>query len=301
MPRPRKHIAKKRRIDDGTEEGRIIYEHYNKYRVSDKVNSTKVNANRALRDDMYVEQMYKTFKMRKYDNRQDFEKAMTSKFPYKQDELDTLWREYEHRDMLIRTGQYEEIRYQYYRDKYVAAMELRNVDSKYVNRIKSLSLEQWKQLINVPNSSKSRTDDKALPVLGGGFVSTQPGASDDIKTQEFIKLLERAFSLAGIPLEDKEQLSDAIEEASNDDERMDRTITRGYRLLNKERRQAIYDEGSDSELLLSLGDELARQYESRGRTYETSKKGYRYIRGVGSTNPDTKNYLLALAIISHMK
>lgn len=285
----RKHIAKQRKVSD------TITAHYGKYRVADTIMNMRVDTRRKQISETEINRVYERFQMTRYKNKAEFTKEMSSHFPYSQEEIDTLWREYEHRDDLVRTGQYEEARLENYRKNYIDTLRSRNVPEEIINRIQNLSLNEWSDLIQQPNADKGKEKDRVLPVLGGGFLTTKPGANDNDKLEEFIEELEEAFNEAGLSLDIADTIQSIIDETEQDDVNIARRFIR-----SREDRNMVYDEGSEAEEIISIGKIVADRYKDEGRSYQISKSGYKYIRGIGSTRPGSKNRALALAIIYHL-
>ena len=199
-----------------------------------------------------------------------------------QDRIDEGWRDYQHRDDLIRTGQYEEFRTLDYKTNYVKSMKGWALDAKYIDAIENADINKLKILFSLPDTEKDSKDKYQLPVLGFYY-----GKLDNNQLAEVINKIELALKAANIFVDDitiettipemhekyKERAFSIAEKS------IARTAYRNLQLTDRPE-ELNYDE---------LYSSMLYAYENKRLKVKTNKKGYKYIPFVGSTNPKSKN------------
>lgn len=183
-----------------------LKEYYGGYVISDVVRDmpvnmklyeqkTKFGIHNELED--YVKEMHKKFKIPYYTGRADFvNKKLAMQFTDAQ--IEALWVEYEHREKLIVTGQYEKLRLDLFRKNYIKGMERLGMSKAEIEHFKKLTDEQLDELIYYPDLRKDSAKKRYLPELGNFTY-------DDISSLENTRQeLELAYKVVGIEtLEDE--------------------------------------------------------------------------------------------------
>lgn len=110
--------------------------------------------------------------------------------------LDKQWEFYQHRELLIQSGQYDEIRTEQHRQQYIEHLRLANVDADVIENINRLTPEQWARLITYPSVDPSTPTTRILPQMTDIYSSTYQYDSDkyDVVKQE----IQEAFKDAGL-------------------------------------------------------------------------------------------------------
>lgn len=213
----------------------------------------------------------------------DVEKFIQDKV---RDRINQDIKDYEHRDALIRTGQYDEIRTRLYKVNYVESMQAWGIDESLIKAIEKASPTELAVLFTTPDAKKDSKDRYALPVLGFYY--------GELKGEQLNEVEERirdAIIGAGINIPDEDyngeddtpsnaiityqlRRSFTTTEAS--------TARNMYRRLPKDMRPVGLNYGN-------LYHSMLLQYQAGKLKIRRSKAGNLYIPFVGSTNPKSKN------------
>lgn len=300
-------MAKKKDID-------LLDEHFKKHRISDKVRSTPVNQyrlNKALEDPnirQKVSDVYEKFGIKEYEiSSKGYAQFRKDKLAVGigidsigNKELEKAWREYQHRDDLIISGQYEDLRAEIFRDNYLKAMEKTNLSPEAILNVQKLSLENWKTIMTLPKSNKKDEKDTLMPHIGGFHYNA---ASEDYITA-VIGEIKTAFDTLGVKYVEEDVIKKKTEIAiakvktmrintTENAYKLDRLISRlpkdaKIRIENEPYRN---NEDIVAQKIVVVGGNIP---ESR---IKISKAGNRYIPGVGSTREGTPNEKFMKALL----
>lgn len=126
-----------------------------------------------------------------FDNYQNFKENARRYGNYTNKEILREWRRYKHRDLLIATGQYQEIRSEEYRVNYVRAMAEKGIDQNLIEFILNLSLEEWNNFSILPTTDKGSRLKHQAPDLSQFYIED----TDDIGdlNEEIFRTLEQAL------------------------------------------------------------------------------------------------------------
>lgn len=276
----------------------IINEYYEKRRISESVRGIKVNQdmlNTALQNPNYMEQreaVYSKFEIKSYANEYEFRLAKRSIYPnIPDDKLAEMWKDYLHRDKLIISGQYEQYRYESYREKYLDALKRMAMPSYVIKSIERIPLENWKDIIILPSPNKNEESDKQFPKLGGFTY----GEASRQQVARITSEITDAFRALKIEMVNPEAIQSLTKDIISRHESVEDSIETAYVLDNltsvvpalKNKSSLKYD--TIEEEIVSLGMDLPTLTKKGTPMVKTSKTGHRYIPFVGSTNPNTKN------------
>ena len=100
---------------------------------------------------------------------------------------------YEHRELLILSGQYDEIRMNMYREQYISHLKLGNMHEEVIRNINELTPEQWKKLVEQPDARVDSEKTRELPFLSN--IYSYDSRTDNSDTIQEIK---EAFKSAGL-------------------------------------------------------------------------------------------------------
>lgn len=283
--------------------GKSIQSYFRKGHVSDAVNDIEVDVDRlekALDDPSTYERadaVYEKFGMRKYKDIDEFTDYMSKFNPnMPMSDIEKLWADYEHRDDLILSGQYEEYRLQLIKDNYLEAAKKSGLSEKVIHNIENLPLDKWDKMVYYPSDSKETTYDQILPRIGEftyAILNVEYGTEDDPRI-ELEDRIKEAFEKVGVEWIDYE---------SN-------FITRGKKYLERrnvdieeeleEYREENEEDFTERDELDIIASYIANDLKARGREIRIGKKS-EYLPGIGSSKPGTKNRDLFLAISKYMK
>lgn len=151
--------------------------------------------------DLYASGIYEKYNIRQYKNKNEFIRDMFE-HGYTNEETDIRWKQYQHRNKLIYSGQYDEYRIKSYQHKYIKAMKAANVNDDIIENIKNLSPLQFEQLSTLRNPATNTQAKYRLPQLGG-FDYNIMGINYNDKTKEIEDNIRDTFREAGIPFNEK--------------------------------------------------------------------------------------------------
>lgn len=282
----------------------IIAEYYDKKRISASVRKIKLDNdryNKAMLDinnSAYVDSIYEKFDIHRYTNKHEFFMHKLETMPnIPTEKLNEMWSDYQHRDKLIISGQYEEWRYKAYRDNYIEAMKRSAFPTNVIKNIEKLSLEEWKNLVILPKSNKENVGDTLLPKLGGFHYGDAASKYVKAATDE----IKEAFKAANINYVDTEDISKRAKTAITEAKSLDikdtievaTKIDNVLRLLHKvDKEQLLHKAYTDiSEEIVDIGSNIPAS------RIKTSKSGNRYIPFVGSTKEGTANEKFVKALL----
>lgn len=146
-----------------------IKDYYTGLKVSENIRHIEVNEIKykmyKYRNDDYINSIYQKYNIKRYEDKVDFMKSKET-YEMTENQKEALWIEYEHRDKLIRTGQYDDYRIELFRDNYLKGLRRLGASEKEIELLRSLSIEQWNELQELPQAEKDNIKDKQLPPLG---------------------------------------------------------------------------------------------------------------------------------------
>lgn len=287
-----------------------IYEKYNITRISkhDFMERARDTIVRSVREE------YKDT-LKQIAFRKNKEKFINNKV---EEELNKRWEEYEHRDKLIETGQYDKFRIQDYREKFINVLKEMNIDENIIYTLEKLSNEKLSALISQPNTQRDDNQKRKLPTLGWYYPSKDGNASDDIIAKTENEILE-AFKALDIKVRDKAREEEAFEDnyyndynprelSPEEEEYIDvvyqtvpvnsqtptaralKRLGRDYRPLN-DKNISTYE----------VYDAIITKYRARPESIKITKKGDIYIPFVGSSRSGTKNENFMRTLRTYMR
>lgn len=112
---------------------------------------------------------------------------------------------YQKRELLILTGQYEEIRLKMYKDQYLSHLKSGNIGKDVIKNIEDLTLEQWQQLVQQPDTKVDSDKTRELPSLSNIY-------SYDSKVDNTANIeseIKEAFKSAGLEFKEYPEESNA--------------------------------------------------------------------------------------------
>lgn len=186
-----------------------IADYYKRNKVANIILNTPVDATRPLKSDEEIETVYEKFKIRQYKTREEFVDDLMENSVYEEKDIYDKWKEYQHRDRLIATGQYEDIRFDIYKTKYVKAMRSIGFSEREIAQVERLSLEKFKNVAKAKQFNKEKMGDFILPNLGE-FAYNALGRNIDPRLDEYRQAIKDAFVNVGMDFyTDDENIEDA--------------------------------------------------------------------------------------------
>lgn len=156
---------------------RAIREFYAKSQTSNNIYKMKVDM-RALNKqlstikdiDTYLDEQYKEFGITRFHTKNDMMKYIVNTGNINNVKLynktiEQRWKEYQHREDLMITGQYQNYMKNYYKNNYIANLANAGIDDEIVRALQNLSEEQWASLASLRASDKDNPNNYALPMI----------------------------------------------------------------------------------------------------------------------------------------
>ena len=284
----------------------IFRGYYDKGKISNRVMKTKVDYDRLTKNEQeygthfeeYVESQYRDWGVKYYHSKEEFYNDFNEHSPLSRDKIDERWQMYQHRDKLIRSGQYEDIRLQQYKDVYIKSMKATGFTEEEIYNIEKLSLSSFKKLVGGIDFDKTNPNKTYLPILGEFiYMYKQEGLAEDSNLPEYQHRLRLAFQEANM------EFKEDIEEVKNN--RIKRNYTkRMLKLIPKRERVFISNnpeqQQEDIEMFATSDRLTFKNKKDIIRRFPSTHKyaGEYFIPGVGSTiskNPEVANYVKKIA------
>lgn len=152
---------------------------------------------------------YAEHKIQRFESKEDFSKALRAlnKNRYSNKKLDKYWEQYTQRDYLIRSGQYDDIRSNLYKENYLKNLKrMVGADTarwdKYIATLENLTPQQWLALSRDVNSDIDSPNRNRLPQIH--FMYQLEGMEEDRKDaeREIEDDITRALSDIGIAVDE---------------------------------------------------------------------------------------------------
>lgn len=160
-----------------------IHKYYNNMIIAERIRDTPVDEKRMYRtyksvrnrkivevkeyagkDPIEVQEIYRKYNMTYFSSKQAF-MSQKEMYDLSDAQKEALWIEWKHRDDLVRTGQYEELRIQIYRENYIKGMERLGLSQNEIEQVRNLTDLEFERLM-IPNADKSNASRSRLPELG---------------------------------------------------------------------------------------------------------------------------------------
>ena len=119
--------------------------------------------------------------------------------------LDKWYKYYQHRELLILSGQYEEIRLNMYKEQYLSHLKSGNISKEIIKNIEDLSMEDWQKLVQQPDAKVDSDKTRELPSLSNIY-------SYDSKVDNTANIeseIKEAFKSSGIEFKEYPELNNA--------------------------------------------------------------------------------------------
>lgn len=282
----------------------IIDRAFQNKRINENIRSIKLDESRYNKQkdrvdiNEYRDEIYERFNMKQYNNEAEFRLVKLAQLPKEtttDEQLRTLWRDYQYRDKLVISGQYEEYRYSQYRKNYIKALKEGGFPRELINNIEKISLDKWKDIIILPSYDKTKLKDTQFPKLGG----FKYGEVSERFIKSTIEEIRSAFDALGLVYTDESDLVKKRKEiikakslSIDDDIETAINIDNVLNILPKYERgvvtSKVYTQGIVDEVV-SLGQNLQRTTKRGTPLVKTAKDGHRYIPFVGTTKQGSPN------------
>lgn len=156
---------------------RAIREFYAKSQTSNNIYNMKVDMRllnkqlSTIKDiDTYLDEQYKEFGITRFHTKNDMMKYIVNTGNINNVKLynktiEQRWKEYQHREDLMITGQYQNYMKNYYKNNYIRNLANAEIDDNIIIALQNLSEEQWTSLASLRASDKDNPNNYALPMI----------------------------------------------------------------------------------------------------------------------------------------
>ena len=194
---------RKREVQDWAQEQLDAY--YSRRGISQTIRDTPVKNVDYYLSYTDVKAIYEKYNIRYFRNKEEFNKYFKDEglinthgnIEDRKGLLDKMWEDYKHRDALIRTGQYEDIRTQVYKENYIKALKAIGAPEYVINTLEKIDLKKWQILSVTPNADKGEESDTILPHLGGFAYSTKGDNGRFMDAQDYMPDILSAIEAIG--------------------------------------------------------------------------------------------------------
>ena len=173
---------------------RAIREFYAKSQTSNNIYNMKVDMRllnkqlSTIKDiDTYLDEQYKEFGITRFHSKNDMKKYIVNTGNINNVKLynktiEQRWKEYQHREDLMITGQYQNYMKNYYKNNYIANLANAQIDDEIIRALQNLSEEQWASLASLRASDKDNPNNYALPMIDTYYDTEGIKGDKDLKT-----------------------------------------------------------------------------------------------------------------------
>lgn len=147
-----------------------IKEYYGTQVISESVRNITVDRKLYERrskflDASEIKQLYEEYNLKYYTGKKQFY-ASKEGLNMTDQQIEALWIEYEHREKLIISGQYQEFRDELFRQNYIKGLRKLGATDKEIQYFEKLSHQEILKLTNEGGANKENTSKNLLPELG---------------------------------------------------------------------------------------------------------------------------------------
>ena len=304
----RKYRKRKSRKKDWVSEH--LDQYYSRKGIAAIVRNTPVDWSRHT--DRDPTEVYERYQINQFTSKEQFRDyfikngLVDEKLTLKKRErlLDKMWNDYVHREQLMITGQYDEIRTQIFKDNYIKALVAIGVPNVYIKALEKAGLNEWSKMATLPNPNKDEDSPTKLPHLGGFAYSTK---GDNERRYDMAKILTDVISAmleAGITIPSLNPILDEDGDLSEEDMRANNAREKEYqeevvrlrqviRLIPKDEVEGIRTAFSAEDARERALSVLSYKTKSGAKRIKKSKSGNLYIPFVGSQRSPRTRELIA--------
>ena len=156
---------------------RAIREFYAKSQTSNNIYNMKVDMRllnkklSTIKDiDSYLDEQYKEFGITRFHTKNDMMKYIVNTGNINNVKLynktiEQRWKEYQHREDLMITGQYQNYMKNYYKNNYIGKLAEAGIDDVIIRALQKLNEQEWTTLASLRASDKDNPNNYALPMI----------------------------------------------------------------------------------------------------------------------------------------
>ena len=156
---------------------RAIREFYAKSQTSNNIYKMKVDMRQlnkqlsTIKDiDSYLDEQYKEFGITRFHTKNDMMKYIVNTGNINNVKLynktiEQRWKEYQHREDLMITGQYQNYMRNYYKNNYIGKLAEAGIDDVIIRGLQKLNEQEWTTLASLRASDKDNPNNYALPMI----------------------------------------------------------------------------------------------------------------------------------------
>ena len=156
---------------------RAIREFYAKKQTSSNIYNMKVDMRllnkqlSTIKDiDTYLDEQYKEFGITRFHTKNDMMRYIVNTGNINNVKLynktiEQRWKEYQHREDLMITGQYQNYMKNYYKNNYISSLANAGIDDNIIRALQELNENEWATLASLRASDKDNPNNYELPMI----------------------------------------------------------------------------------------------------------------------------------------
>ena len=173
---------------------RAIREFYAKSQTSNNIYKMKVDMRQlnkqlsTIKDiDSYLDEQYKEFGITRFHTKNDMMKYIVNTGNINNVKLynktiEQRWKEYQHREDLMITGQYQNYMKNYYKNNYIRNLADAGIDDVIIRALQELNENEWATLASLRASDKDNPNNYELPMIDTYYDTEGIKGDKDLKT-----------------------------------------------------------------------------------------------------------------------
>lgn len=244
-----------------------------------------------------VRDIYERYKITQYESMEQYREVLAT-YGLNKQQQDIMVRDYMHREKLMVTGQYEELRYKAYKENYIKAMRESGMPEYAIDNIEKLSIKDWRKLAIAPADMDNK-DKYALPNIEEfHYQGNITFLAKDIEDK--VNALAATFQQIGLTFEYGEengniQAQYTRERLKSVRKALPRSIVD---VIEEEFDENLNDAENDKEVAEVINDyydTIIDNLAKRRKKVIITKKGNKFYPGLGSTaNPKKREFIMAI-------
>ena len=232
---------------------RAIREFYAKSQTSNNIYKMKVDMRQlnkqlsTIKDiDSYLDEQYKEFGITRFHTKNDMMKYIVNTGNINNVKLynktiEQRWKEYQHREDLMITGQYQNYMKNYYKNNYIRNLADAGIDDVIIRALQNLNEQDWATLASLRASDKDNPNNYALPMIDTYYDTEGIKNDKNLKTtieenikNAYTKALGRYITTDAIikfPVGEKSDEQKYKEFINNNDNKLSKVLRKVPRIL----------------------------------------------------------------------
>lgn len=139
--------------------------------ISKRIKNTKLDEERFEKGlnrkdlDIFLDNIYKRYGIARYESKDAMRQDMLKYGKGFAKNVDMKWEEYLHREDLMISGQYDDLRASNFRNNYLKSLSLLGVDHQIIVNLETLTEDEWSRLMEYPNKDNLKARKYYMPAI----------------------------------------------------------------------------------------------------------------------------------------